>query len=277
MDRSVLGRGLSALIPEGHQEREKIQNIEIEKIKTSKFQPRQFFSEGRIKELAESIREKGIIQPILVRPQGDVFEIIAGERRYRAAKLLNLKEVPAIVKQVKDADVLELSLIENIQREELNRMEEARAFSRLAREFSMTHEVISKRVAKDRATISNTLRLLELPEKIQSFLEENSITMGHAKALLSLEKEKDRIRLCKSIMKKGLSVRQTENWVRAKAMKPEGSSRRKKDVHLSGIEEKLQHQFGTRVKILQGKKRGKIVIEYFSQEDLNRILDIIGS
>lgn len=275
MEKNALGRGLSALIPEGHQEREKIQSIDIGKIVPSKFQPRHYFSEARIKELAESIREKGIIQPILVRPIEDRFEIIAGERRYRAAKMLEFKELPAIIKQVKDIDVLEISLIENIQREELNRIEEARAFRRLAEEFSMTHETISQRVCKDRATISNTLRLLELPDKIQNFLEENSITMGHAKSLLALENERDQIRLCNKIIKKGLSVRQAENLVRTKMSKPEASARRKKDVHLGAVEERLQHNFGTRVKIYQGKKRGKIIIEYFSADDLNRILELM--
>ena len=275
MEKNALGRGLSALIPEGHQEKEKIQTVPIEKLEPSSFQPRKFFSEARIKELGESIREKGMIQPILVRPRDERFEIIAGERRFRAAKMIGFGEVPVIIKQVKDGDLLEISLIENIQREDLNHLEEARAFKRLVEEFGMTHEMISKRVSKDRATITNTLRLLELPVRIQALLEENAISMGHARSLLSLELEKDQWRITQQIVKKGLSVRQTEQLVRAKLTKPEGSPRRRKDIHLQDIEEKLQHRFGTRVKIYQGKKRGKLVIEYFSPEDLNRILGII--
>jgi ParB family chromosome partitioning protein len=277
MEKSVLGRGLSALIPESGGEKERIQSIELNRLEASTFQPRLYFSEIRLKELADSIKEKGVIQPILVRVKGTKFEIIAGERRFRAAKLLGLKEIPAIVKSVDDANVLELSLIENVQREELNRIEEARAFRRLSEDFSLTQEQIAGKVSKDRATIANTLRLLELPAKIQQYLEENMITMGHAKSLLMLADEREQVRLCDRIMKKGLSVRQAENIARTSGTKGASVIRRKKDIHLAGVEEKLQHRFGTRVRILQGKKRGKIVIEYFSQEDLNRVLGLLDA
>lgn len=276
MERNVLGRGLSALIPEGPQEKEKIVSLAIEKMRASDFQPRKYFSEARLRELADSIKEKGIIQPILVRPKGDSYEIIAGERRFRAAQLLGYKEVPALVKNVGDGDVLELSLIENIQREELNRMEEARAYKRLSGEFRLTHEDIAKRVSKDRATVSNTMRLLDLPEKIQDFIEENTISMGHAKCLIALENDKAQLKLCQKIINKGLSVRQTELLARAEqGDKPQAKKKpRNGDVFLANLEQKLQRYLGTRVRIQQGKKRGKIQIEYFSTEDLNRILEL---
>jgi len=276
MEKSVLGRGLSALIPEAPVEKEKVQTIELDRLEASTFQPRLYFSDSRLKELAASIKEKGVIQPILVRAKGGKYEIIAGERRFRAAKLLGLKEIPAIIKNVDDANVLELSLIENVQREELNRIEEARAYRRLSQEFRLTQEQISLKVSKDRATVANTLRLLELPEKIQRHLEENLISMGHAKSLLMLADEKEQTKLCDKILKKGLSVRQSEHAARVLGAGSGQQVRRKKDIHIASIEEKLQHRFGTRVRILQGKKRGKIVIEYFSQEDLNRVLGMLS-
>lgn len=276
MEKNALGKGLASLIPSGYEERERVQNIPIQQVEASKYQPRHHFSDERLKDLSESIRQKGVIQPILVRLNGDRYEIIAGERRFRACALLGLKEIPAIVKRVDDENLLELSLIENIQREELNRVEEARAYHRLSKEFNLTHEQISQKVSKDRTTISNTLRLLELPEKIQNYLEANTITMGHAKTLLSLDIEEERLRVCNRIIKEGLSVRQTEQLVKQKSVKRSAKRNPIQDIHLAAAEEQLQHHLGTRVKIYQGKKRGKIVIDYFSSEDLNRVLDLIG-
>lgn len=277
MERNVLGKGLSALIPEGKEAREKIQDLAIHSIEASAYQPRTFFSEERLNELADSIREKGIVQPILVRQSGGRYEIIAGERRFRAAQLAGLESIPAIVREVKDEDLLEISIIENVQREELNKLEEARAYRRLAGEFGLTHELIAQKVSKDRATISNILRLLELPHRVQEHLQEGRISAGHAKSILSISDEKKQLRLCNRIIKKGLSVRESENWAR----KLNGStaprkSQSNRDVHLMNSEEELQHHLGTRVQIVQGKKRGKIVIDYYSQDDLNRLLTIIG-
>lgn len=276
MEKNALGKGLASLIPQGYEERERVQNIPVDQIGASEFQPRHYFSENRLKDLSESIRQKGVIQPILVRRNGDRYEIIAGERRFRACCMLGLKDIPAIVKQVNDENLLELSLIENIQREELNRVEEAKAYQRLSKEFNMTHDQISAKVSKDRTTITNTLRLLELPEKIQNFLEANAITMGHAKTILSLDIEEERLRLCNRIIKEGLSVRQAEQLARQKSTKRSAKRNLTQDIHLAAIEEQLQHHLGTRVKLYQGKKRGKIVIDYYSNEDLNRVLDLIG-
>lgn len=278
MERNVLGKGLSALIPEASQSKDRVQTVAIDQIQVSKFQPRRHFADERLKELAESIREKGVIQPILVRPKDTGFELIAGERRLRAVKSLGLKEIPVIIKNVADGDLLEIALIENIQREELNKIEEAKAYERLAAEFGLTQDTIARRVSKDRATIANMLRLLELPEKIQKFLEENTITMGHARSILGIGSERQQMRICDRIIKRGLSVRQTEEIVRNdRSSKNIFRSRRNVDPHILSCEEGLQHKFGTRVKILQGKKRGKIIIDFYSPEDLNRVLDILGA
>ena len=276
MERNVLGRGLSALIPEGSDVKEKVQSIPLDKIIPSPFQPRMKFSDERLRELSESIMEKGVIQPILVRPNGEKFELIAGERRFRAAQLAGFKEIPAIARNVKDGDLLEISLIENIQREELNKLEEARAYARLSVEFGLTHEMIAKRVSRDRTTISNILRLLELPEKIQRLLEENTITMGHARSLLSLPDERKQMKLCERIVRQDMSVRQAEGLVK-REVSPHRifRSRGKKDVHVLNAEEGLQHRLGTRVRIAQGKKRGKIIIDFFSTEDLTRLVSLL--
>lgn len=276
MERNVLGKGLSALIPDSGQNKDRIQTIPLDQVRPSSFQPRKKFSEESLKELAESIREKGVIQPVIVRQTESGFELIAGERRFRAVKLLGLPEIPAIIRKVADGDLLEIALIENIQREELNKIEEARAYERLTTEFGLTHEMISKRVGKDRATISNMLRLLELPEKIQRFLEENTITMGHARGLLGLGDPKRQLKLCEDIVKKGLSVRQIENKVRQDGgVKKIFRARPSKNPEVRNYEETLQHRLGTRVRILQGKKRGKIVIDFYSVEDLNRVLTLL--
>ena len=276
--RNVLGKGLSALIPEAAEPKEKVQNLPLERIHASALQPRKKFADAALQELAQSIKEKGIIQPVLVRPTETGYELVAGERRFRAAQSLGWTEIPAIVRKVADGDLLEISLIENIQREELSKIEEARAYERLSKDFGLSHELISQRVSKDRSTITNTLRLLELPEKIQKFLEENTITMGHARSLLPLGDEKAQLKVCERIVRQGLSVRQSENLVRNEA-----SGRKifrfkgKRDVHVMAMEEQLQHRLGTRVRILQGKKRGKIVIDFFSTEDLTRVLDILAA
>ena len=278
MERKVLGRGLEALItPADQAAKERVQTLRVEQIHASRFQPRQRFAQEKIEELANSIREKGVIQPVLVRATGvDQYELIAGERRLRAAKHLGLAEVPAIVRRVADADLLEMSIIENVQREELNALEEAKAYRRLAQEFGHTQDHIANRVGKDKTSVSNLLRLLNLPEKIQEYLSNNMISFGHAKALLSLHDEKRQVQLCERIVRKGLSVRQIEQLtglghrVRSKA-----AGRKEQDVELRTLEEKLQHALGTKVRIHHGKKRGKIEIEYYSLDDLDRVLRLL--
>jgi ParB family chromosome partitioning protein len=222
-----------------------------------------------------SIQEKGVVQPVLVRKTGQGYELIAGERRLRAIRNLGIEKIPAIVKNVEDVDMLELSLIENIQREELNPIEEANAFQRFITEFSFTQEKIAKVLGKDRSTVANTIRLLGLPKKIQDYISKNTITAGHAKAILALPTEMDQLRVCNLVVKKGLSVRETESLVGRRFIAGK-KTEVKKDRNITDIENQLQQLFGTRVRIAHGKKRGKIQIEYYSTEDLNRILDILA-
>ena len=281
-EKRALGKGLGALIPPKEvmfvdaEKHEKVANLALSAIKTNRYQPRVQFDEERLSDLVKSIKEKGVIQPVLVRRSHEGYELIAGERRLRAAKRLNLEKIPAIIKEVNDIDMLEMALIENIQREELNPIEEANAFERFITEFKFTQEKIAQVLSKDKSTISNTIRLLSLPKKVQEYISKNSITAGHAKALLSLPTENEQYRVCNLVISKGLSVRETEKLV---ARRIPGSAKRpaKHDSGLSDIANQLQQVLGTRVKIAHGKKRGTIQIEYYSTEDLNRILDIITS
>ncbi len=273
---------MSALIPPREvvfvetEKHEKVMNIPINTIKTNKYQPRVDFKEEKLNELIKSIKEKGIIQPVLVRKVHDGYELIAGERRLRAAKRLQLEKIPAIVKEVSDLDMLEISLIENIQREELNAIEEANAFERFISEFNFTQEKIAHVLGKDKSTVSNTLRLLSLPKKIQDQVSRGAISAGHARALLSLPTENEQTRICNLIINKGLSVRETEKLV-SRRMSGAKKKEIKADPGIDDVAGQLQHVLGTRVKIAHGKKRGFIHIEYYSTEDLNRILGIIMS
>jgi len=270
-----LGKGLGALIPEKAEASEKVSKLKVESITPNKFQPRKKFNSEKLTELKDSIKAKGVIQPVIVRSSKSGYELIAGERRFRAVKELGYNEIPAIIKDVNDADSLELSLIENIQREELNPIEEANAYKDLREKFNFSQEEISKAVGKDNSTISNTLRLLTLPQLIQGYVSEDLITMGHARAVLSLPTERSRIRFTKRIIRNNLSVRQAEDLIRQRLAKP-GRKKKEKDENLTRIEEQLQHYLGTRVKIIHGKKRGKIEIFYYSNEDLDRLLDLMN-
>lgn len=272
-----LGKGLGALIPDKNaatEISESVKQIKINSIKPNKLQPRKNFDPERLRELKDSISEKGIIQPVIVRSMDDGYELIAGERRFRAVSELGYEKIPAIIKNVNDADSLELALIENIQREELNPVEEAHAYMDLMEKFSFSQDRISKAVGKDKSTVSNTLRLLTLPKLIQDFVSENAISMGHAKAILSLPTERGKIRFAKRIMRKSLSVRQAEELIKQKLQKPVRKTL-EKDENLARVEEELQHYLGTRVKVIHGKKRGRVEIFYYSNEDLDRILDLI--
>jgi len=271
-----LGKGLGALIPEKitTDTSEKIGEIKVSSIKPNALQPRKKFNNEKLEELKNSIREKGIIQPVVVRTAEDGYELIAGERRFRAVKELGYESIPAIVKNVSDADSLELSLIENIQREELNPVEEANAYMELVEKFNFSQEEIAKAVGKDKSTISNTVRLLSLPELIQEYIMDEAISMGHAKAILYLPTERSKIRFAKRIIKKNFSVRQAEELIKQRLQKP-GKKIAEKDEHLASLEESLQHYLGTRVKIIHGKKRGRLEISYYSNEDLDRILGLI--
>lgn len=278
MTNKALGRGLSALIPEKDaslDNKEAVLQIPISQVKTNKYQPRTEFNQDRLNDLISSIREKGVVQPILVRRTDSGYELIAGERRLRAVRNLGIDKIPAIVKNVADVDMLEISLIENIQREELNAIEEANAFQKFITDFNFTQEKIAKALGKDRTTIANTIRLLGLPKKIQDYVSKNTISAGHAKALLSLPSEMEQLRVCNLIVKKGLSVRETESLASQRTA-GKRAVHAKSDQGITDIENHLQQILGTRVHIFHGKKRGRIQIEYYSHEDLNRLLAILS-
>jgi len=280
MERKALGKGISALIPERitGEGQEKILHAPIEQVRPNPLQPREDFDNEKMEDLVQSIKEKGVIQPVLVRRQGDFYELIAGERRFRAAKSLNLKEIPIIIKDVTDQDSLELSLIENIQRQELNPIEEARAFQYLIDKFSMTQEELSAAMGKSRVTVTNTLRLLKLPKEIQDELKNGRISFAHGKVLLEVEDINQQRRLASAVISQGLSVRELENLVKSK--RPPGAKKSMRRVaarepYITVMEEELQHALATKIRIVKQKKRGHIVVEFYSSEDLGRIVNRI--
>ncbi|MCX5692212.1 MAG: ParB/RepB/Spo0J family partition protein [Candidatus Omnitrophica bacterium] len=287
LEKRVLGRGLAALIPDkqtadnmqilGSNIQQGVRHIPIEKIKANKYQPREDFNQEALDDLANSIREKGFIQPVLVRSKDNEYELIAGERRLRAAKKLGYKEIPAIIKEASDLDSLEISIIENIQREDLNPIDQAKAYKRLQEEFNMTQEKVADTIGKDRATIANILRLLNLPAKIQEYVSRGTISMGHARAILSLDKESEQIRLCTKVMKDDLSVRDTESYAKNISLQKPKSKKIDKDPNLNSLEQELREIFGTKVKILKSKKGGKIEIEFYSDTDLSRVITLLKS
>jgi len=279
MERKALGKGLSALIPEreseiGTERTDKILLVPIDKIKPSTLQPREDFDQESLQELTQSIKEKGVIQPVLVRHKGDQYELIAGERRWRAANLLNLKEIPVIIKDVADRDSLELSLIENIQRQELNAIEEARAYQYLINKFQVTQDELSDVLGKARTTIANTLRLLKLPQEIQEEIRKGRLSFAQGRALLEIEDLNLQRKLAQQAISQGLSVRELENLIKSRRHKTIKHKARAAatDPFIIVIQEELQHILATKVRVSKRKKRGHITIEFYSQEDLERIV-----
>lgn len=288
-----LGKGLSALIPddpieellkiEDEDKNEKIVNIDISLIKPNENQPRKEFDEESLLELSQSIKTYGIIQPIIVRKLGENYEIVAGERRWRASKKAGLKEIPCIIKDMKELDSIKIALIENLQRQDLNPIEEAEAFEELMKNHRFTQEEVAKIVGKSRSYIANTIRLLKLDEKTMNHIEEGRISSGHGRALLSIENPKERENIAKEIIDKKLNVRDTEKIAKEiKEVKKEKTSTDNvfsntflEDTIISDAEERLMQYFGTKVQISKGKNKGKIEIEYYGDEDLNRILEIM--
>lgn len=276
MAKLALGRGLSALIPETVTAREReVVEIDVARVKPGKHQPRLEFDAERLQELVESIREKGVVQPIIVRPAGGEFELIAGERRLRALKALGMRTVPAIVKNVDDGQAFELAIVENVQREDLNPIEEARAYRTLGDAFTLTQEEIAKRVGKSRAAVANAVRLLKLPEEIQDDIAAGRITAGHAKVLLTAAETRQQKGLRDLIVSRGMSVRDAERWIERLREAPAHRKRAalQKPVELLRIEENLRGAYGTQVRIVPGRRKGRIEVEYYSQEDLERILE----
>lgn len=292
MAKPALGKGLGALIntrvsaPAPHEELgERIQSLPLDQIIPSPLQPRHEFPTEHLQELVESIRERGIIQPLIVRKVGDKYELIAGERRWRAASELRLPEAPAIVRQASDREVLELALIENLQREDLNPIEEAMAYERLHQDFGLTQEEISKRVGKSRASVANAMRLLDLHGDIQAHLKQGRLSVGHAKVLLSIKSHDEQKFLADQIIRQGASVRVAEKMAaqhlaRTGKTTTRSSSSAPAEPELAPavlrVQNLLTHRLATRVVVHHGEKRGSITIEYYGSDDLNRILGELG-
>lgn len=280
MSKRGLGRGLGALITERETESSEIKEILIEDIFPNPEQPRREFDEEKLQELADSIREHGLLQPILVKPDGNRYFIIAGERRYRACQLAGLERISCIVRDCSEQEMTEKALIENIQRTDLSPIEEGLAYARLIEEYGLTQEQVAKRVGKGRATIANLLRIIQLPPEVLVLLKNEKISLGHAKVLLGLDDEKQQTALAERIADEGLSVRETEAIIHQKIKKPSPSTPKsdkkpkiKHDI-LSDIEERLRSVFQTKVQLKGNEQKGKIVIDYYSKDELNRILEI---
>jgi len=272
--KRVLGRGLSALLP-GTAEREvEYLRIPVDRIRAGAHQPRHTFAPEELEELVGSIREKGVLQPILVRPAESGYELVAGERRLRAAQAAGVETVPAIVKKMSDRESLEAALVENVQRADLNAIELAQAFHRLGEEFSLSQEDIARRVGKDRATVANTIRLLKLPEAVRRAVVDGRLSAGHARALLQAPPGRLES-IFEAALRKGLSVREVERLCRPGEAKPRGRNPRRRDPHLMDLEERLSRRGGTRVRIRGTARKGRIEVAYFTEGELERIVDLL--
>ena len=277
--RPALGKGLSALIPDAPEQKPATTDVDIDRLSPNSYQPRGQFDEARLEDLARSIQSNGVIQPIVVHRVGDRYQIIAGERRWRAAQRAGLLKVPVVVRDVPHGrSLLEMALIENVQREDLNAIEEAHAYRRLADEFQLTQEAIASAVGKDRATIANVMRLLKLPAEVQADVASGALSMGHARALLALGSESEVLRLSRDVIARKLSVRETETLAKRVSETPgdassHGRTAPKADVHTRAAEERLRLLFGTRVRILRKGTRGRIEIDFGSEQELIRLFD----
>ena len=284
MNRKALGKGINALIPEFEmgvpgKETSLITELLIDEISPNRFQPRNYFDDEKLGELVTSIKTYGVLQPVVVQKANSGFELIVGERRWRASKKLGLKKIPAVIREANDAQSLEMAIIENIHRQDLNPIEEAEAYARLLSEFNLTQELVAEKVGKSRTAIANILRLLKLSRTIKEDLISGKISMGHARALLGLENSNQRETLRKEIFNQGLTVRQTETRVNKikkfgiqKFVKPNAS----KNIFIKDLERDLARRLGTKVDITSKKKGGKLVITYYSNEDLERIQVLMG-
>jgi ParB family chromosome partitioning protein len=307
MAKPALGRGLGALLggnpvlnqpasapapaaltpvvptpaPDAH---ERVQRVPLDRIRPCPLQPRKDFSAEALRELADSIREQGIVQPLIVRERGGYFELIAGERRWRAAQLLQLPEVPVIAREADDRVVLELALIENLQRENLNAIEEAHGYEQLAGQFQLTQEEIALKVGKSRAAVANAVRLLKLPQTVQNYVREGRLSVGHAKVILGITDEKKQTLAAERAIKEGLNVRQTEGLVaklqardaHKSSVRPETVAAPGSDPHVASLEDRLREKFGTKVQLRYAQGKGAVEISFFSDAELERILQILG-
>jgi ParB family chromosome partitioning protein len=276
--RPALGRGLSALIPDAPAAPaavERALDVDIDLLRPNRAQPRTIMDDSRIEELARSIKSNGVIQPIIVRKAEGGYEIIAGERRWRASQRAGLLKVPVVVRDVPDDRLLAVALIENIQREDLNPIEEAQAYRRLADEYHLTQDQIAESVGKDRSSVANTMRLLKLPREIRENLSAGALSMGHARALLALADEHAQLRISREVVSRNLSVRETEAIVKKGVEPPAPREEPQKDVHTRAAEEKLRFSLGTRVRITRKGKGGKIEIDFQNENELQRLYETL--
>lgn len=287
-NKKRLGRGLEALIPVDERADEGISELRVNDIEPNMNQPRKVFDDEKIVELAKSIKKHGVVQPIIVRKEETGYKIIAGERRWRAAKIAGLKRIPALIKDLSSREMIEVTLIENLQREDLNPVEEAEAYEKLISEYNMTQEEISEIVGKSRPSIANSLRLLNLDDEIKKNIIDGNITSGHARAILGLNNKENQKKVMEEIIKKEYNVRETEMLIKkinekemhienesSKKEERDGKGKKEAEIEMKALEESLKNILGTKVKLIHGKKAGKIIIQYYSAEDLERILDII--
>ncbi|MGB5750028.1 MAG: ParB/RepB/Spo0J family partition protein [Desulfobacterales bacterium] len=276
--KMALGKGLAALIPEVEPDKAEQKDYffcDIDLIRPNRFQPRLNFSEEDLQELTDSIKTHGILQPLLVRKDEDGYELIAGERRLRAAKRVRLTQVPVVIKRVSDDKLLEMAIVENIQRENLNPIEEAEAYHRLITQLNLTQDQASARVGKSRSAVANFLRLRQLPEQIKDSITDGSLSMGHARAILGAEASPQQLAAWRAVVAKGLSVRQTEALIRrlkSEKKKPKVSRNRTEEIYLSGLAEDLSRYFGTKILIKKDGPKGKVEIEFYSNDDLDRLI-----
>lgn len=279
--KMALGRGLGALIPDISTETEKPRDFfycDIDLIQRNRYQPRKRFAEGDLLELSESIKSQGIIQPLLVRSDDVGYELVAGERRLRAAKKAGLKQVPVLIKKLSDSEILEMSIVENIQREDFNPIEEAEAYHRLITEFNLTQDQAAAKVGKSRSAVANFLRLRQLPEQIKESIIDGKLSMGHARALLGAEDPVRQLAVWRTVMAKGLSVRDTEalikqeKTVKKPTVRPELTS---EEIYFADLADNLSRVYGTKVKINRRGRKGKVEIEFYNDEDLNRLIELL--
>lgn len=273
-----LGKGINALFPgESLSETEKITQLNVSQLRTNPYQPRKIFDDAALQELSESIKEHGILQPVVVRKKGNNFELVVGERRFRAAKLAKMEQIPAIVKELNDQQMMELAILENLQREDLTPVEEAEAYQKLMEALSLTQEQLAFRLGKSRPHIANHVRLLALPEKVREMISDKKLTMGHGRTLLGLRSKKLIPETAEKVVKESLNVRQLEQLVqRLNEDVPRETIEKKKDLFIEEKQSQLRDRFGTNVQIKKSKNKGKIEIDFFSEEDLDRILELLN-
>ncbi len=271
--RQALGRGLAALIPQASGVAPAgLRDLPIERITPNRKQPRKQFESASLDELAESIRARGVLQPIVVRRRGDDYEIVAGERRWRAAQRAGLERIPAVVKELSDADAIQVALVENLQRQDLDPLEEAEAFARLIRDYGLNQEAVADAVGKSRSAVANSLRLLKLPAPILTMLADGRLTAGHARALMLLDSESRMLELAGNIADRGLSVRDAERLARAATKKPKSAAAAKTPAE-TNVEEKLQRALGTKVRLRHRRGKGRLEVYFHSLEQLSDLIE----